>query len=651
MLPTMTQPDYKLAEQTAYDKSRMVLDLSETPRVVQALLDMEDISDALDQEQEAKLVSYIKALADVSHSKISQRYDSWKAADQAHDVYVDPTSTDFREKAVIGDTRAITDTVITYQMAALAGRNPMFQLEGLNAKSRKPAMLLERVLHQQMRRTGGEARLAQLLLDSARYGFAPTKITWDGQRNQNIIHNANPRLTFPDPRVPWGNWNDMSFVVLSSPASISQLLRTGLYPKLAKYRKLHECPTGAGRFSWFSHTNVWQAGRGLSVDPTENLSGTSTSSFKVGDSHIIDEAWFILSGYELGLPNYGLVWVVATVLDEKYIIRLQLSPYGRQFPMVYGSLYHDVHKTYGQSLYDLLLPLHDMATWLLRSRIDNVRAALSNLIFADPTQVNIPDLIERNPWGIVRTLPGVKPGDGVFIANVPDVTRGHWQDIMALSDLKQRMSAASDAQQGVPTSDVRSATEIARLTQLGSQRLGVASRITSALTIRPMVEMMVSNIQDAITFDASIRVNDQMPSQLVAMAKDGYIDVDIQALQGNIDYLVIDGTLPIEPTRSPETWVNVMQVVHQTGLDMEYNIGQMAEEAVRSMGVSDLDRFRISDEERQAKGLSPQQQISMMERMRGSNPTVMPQEQLARQVERGNLVSQSTLQGRGRAAA
>lgn len=58
------------------------------------------------------------------------------------------------------------------------------------------------------------------------------------------------------------------------------------------------------------------------------------------------------------------------------------------------------------------------------------------------------------------------------------MTQSHWSDIGALSDLKQRLSAASDAQQGMPTADgIRSATEIARLTQLGSQRLGVLSRI------------------------------------------------------------------------------------------------------------------------------------------------------------------------------
>ena len=73
----------------------------------------------------------------------------------------------------------------------------------------------------------------------------------------------------------------------------------------------------------------------------------------------------------------------------------------------------------------------------MRSRVDNVQAALNNLIFVDPTQVSIPDLIDRNPHGVVRTLPGAKPGDGVFISQVPDVTKGHWGDITQLSELKQ----------------------------------------------------------------------------------------------------------------------------------------------------------------------------------------------------------------------
>ena len=283
--------------------------------------------------------------------------------------------------------------------------------------------------------------------------------------------------------------------------------------------------------------------------------------------------------------------------------------------------------------------MHDIATYLLRSRIDNVSAALNNLIFVDPTQVSVPDLIDRNPWGVVRTLPGTKPGDGVFIAQVPDVTRGHFNDIAAMSEFKQRVSAASDAQQGMPTSDgIRTATEIQRLTQLGSQRLGVISRVMSATTIRPMVRMMVGNIQDSLTMEGSIKVDPtNMPNQLSSVVEDGYLDYEVSKdLQGDIDYLVIDGTLPLEPTRNAETWMNMLQIMQQTGLNMEYNAGQIAEEAIRAMGITDMDRFRISQEELQAKGASPSQQLSLMEKMRGAN--VQSQEQVQNEVQKGNLV-------------
>lgn len=618
---------------TAHDG--VIVDLS---RFASRLVNYDDISADLSDEEECKLVDYVKAMLDMSHARIRRRYDHWQLADRAHDVWVPPDATRFKEKAVIADTRAIADTVLTYVMAAITGRNPMFQLEGQNRKSRRGAMILERVLHQQMRRTGSEARLAQQVLDTIRYGFAPTKVVWNAQSNQNNIVNADPRRTFPDPRVNWGDWENMQFIVFTDFQSYDAISRTGLYPKLKKFPELRY-RKDSPKTGWDAHKFHREEGRGLSIDPTlaNERSNSQVANFTLGDARSIDEAWFTLAGEQIGIPGIEQVWLVCTVIDESVVIRFQLNPYGRQFPAVIGGLFFDSHKTYSQSLYDLLLPMHDIATWLLRSRIDNVQAALNNLIFADPTMVSIPDLVDRNPWGVVRTLPGAKPGEGFFIAQVPDVTKGHWNDIAALSDLKQRVAAAGDAQQGMPTTDVRTATEIARLTQLGSQRLGVLSRVLSATTVRPMVRMMVQNIQDALAFEGSVRVDpNNMPSSLASLVEDGYIDFDVtKDLQGDIDYLVIDGTLPLEPTRNAETWLNMLQVMQQTGLIMEYKAGLIAEEAIRSMGVTDLDRFRISPEERQ-NGPTPSQEMAMMERMRGAN--VVNEENLQREIERGNLI-------------
>ena len=615
-------------------ESNVVVDLS---RHINKLQNYEDISADLSDEEESKIVQYVKAMVDMSHDKIKNRYDHWREADMAHDVYVKPSSTKFREKAVIADTRAVADTVTTYLMSALAGRNPMFMLEGLNRKSRKVAAVLERVLHQHMRRTAGEARMAQMLLDSVRYGFAPTKIVWDSKYNQSKIVNFDPRRVFPDPRVQWGDWENMQYVVCSDFQSYNALVQSGLYPKLKMFPGLRTI--SPMKNSWNAHRFQQEKGRGLSIDPAESLqknNATQGAFFTLGDARMVDEAWIKLSGAEINIPSIETIYLVVAILDEQVCIRFQLNPYGQQLPFAFGGLFQDSHKTYGQSLYDILLPLHDIATWLLRSRIDNVQAALNNLIFVDPTQVSVPDLVDRNPYGIVRTLPGTKPGDGVFIAQVPDVTKGHWNDIGQLGELKQRLSAASDAQQGMPTGEVRTATEIARLTQLGSQRLGGLARIMSATTVRPMVRMMIANIQDALAYDGSIKMDPyNMPTQLADMVDDGYIDFSVQDLQGDIDYLVIDGSLPIEPTRNAETWMNMLKVMGETGLNMEYNTAKIAEEAIRAMGISDLDQFRISKEQ-QAQGPSPSQQMSLMEKMRGAS--VQPNEDVQREVQAGNLI-------------
>lgn len=618
----------------------LVVDLSQH---INKLVGYEDISDDLTDEQETALVDYVRNMQKMSYDKISRRYSHWQEADRAHDVYVPADATRFREKAVMADTRAISDTVLTYMMAALAGRNPMFQIEGLNRKSRQPAAILERLLHQHMRRTGGEAKMAQLFLDSIRYGFAPTKVTWDAKKNTNVITNFDPRRAFPDPRVQWGDWERMQFISFVDYASTSSLLASGQYPKMNKYPMLRQSMTsgqGAGS-GWDAH-NAWykDEGRGYNIDPlepTNNDAAVKGTLFSLQKSRIIDETWVRLNGYEVGVPQLDQIWMVVTILDEKVVIRCQLNPYGRQFPVVIGGMYHDAHKTYSQSLYDVLLPMHEISTWMLRSRIDNVQLALQNLIFADPTQINIGDLINRNPWNIVRTLPGVEPGKGLFIANIPDITQSHWSDIAAIGDLKQRVSAASDAQQGMPTSDgIRSATEIQRLTQLGSQRLGVLSRIASASTVRPLIHMMVGNLQDAVSMEGSIKMPSEQSAGLLApMVNEGYLDFNIADLQGQIEYLVVDGTLPIEPTRNAETWMNMLQVINSSGLQMEYKTGRVVEEAIRSMGVSDIDQYKISQEEA-AQGMTPSQQLSVMEKMRGAS--VQPQANIEQQLQAGNII-------------
>ena len=90
--------------------------------------------------------------------------------------------------------------------------------------------------------------------------------------------------------------------------------------------------------------------------------------------------------------------------------------------------------------------------------------------------------------------------------------------------------------------------------------------------------MMVANIQDFFAPEGSIRISDSdSASSVVDMIQDGYLDFGLKDIQGEIEYLVVDGTLPLEPTRNAETWITMLRTLNETVMAMEYNSGKIVE--------------------------------------------------------------------------
>ena len=89
---SLTTTNYR-AEYTPLNDG-IVVDLSDHAN---KLLAYEDISSDLSDTQENKLVDYVKSAMQMSYDRISRRHTHWNEADRAHDVYVRPDATSFRE--------------------------------------------------------------------------------------------------------------------------------------------------------------------------------------------------------------------------------------------------------------------------------------------------------------------------------------------------------------------------------------------------------------------------------------------------------------------------------------------------------------------------------------------------------------------------
>tara|TARA_R100001594_G_scaffold32864_3_gene61059 strand:+ start:7949 stop:10192 length:2244 start_codon:yes stop_codon:yes gene_type:complete len=611
-----------------------VLPDQQGPEAVGNALNRDDnAAEWLDQETERKLVDYARAHFDLSYDRISDRYQYWRDSEVTHDIYV-PASIVERSnssqrsfntgsmsqaeasgryskgKTKVIDSiktpysRAISDTICTYNLAIFGGAPP-FKLESSGPDDqRRAAKILEHQLHRNMRKVGYEQRLYQIFLDNNRYGMSPVACFYgvDG----NVPVNIDPWAYFPDPRVTSQNRHEAEFVGYRSWASRTTLHRRNHYQNLDRLEQNRPST------SWRSNSYLKEVIRGQSIDPalasaSEELSGAGS---KIGYAHILNTLYVYCDPRRFNIPApFGLYRIV--IADETVIIQFDKSPYPHdQIPVIHGEANYDAHRTFATSLYDLLMPLQRYQDWLLRTRVENVQSIVQNRLVVDPNRVNIRDILDPNAARLIRTLPGSNPSEALMPLTIPDATRNYWQDMDTAGQLMQRVAAASDTAQGIQAETQRTATEIARLTSLGQQRLGMQARLLSASTMRPLVRQMVSNLQyfqiDGGTVSLQEEVTPENPQ--------GMVSYNRSEILGDFDYVVVDGTLPTSPEENSENITRAIRVLTETGASQGWDMSKFVERLIESFGFSDVENWKAA----------PQQ--------------MMPDEQIQQELAAGNIL-------------
>jgi hypothetical protein len=637
------------------------VEASRSPEAVaNALLADDNAAEAVCDKTRGKLLDFMQACFDLSHDKISRRYHYWQEAEQAHDLYV-PTQvierikrgkSKGRTKPRIIDTirtpyaRAILDVNATYMLAVFGGFPP-FKIEPVRKASLLGAKVIETELSANMRRIGYERHIYQMAVDQGRYGMSPMACFY-GQKGNQLL-NLDPWDYFPDPRVSAQNRDEADFVGTRGTASLTALRRRGIYACLDDLEPGDE-PT----FSWACNRDVRERIRGQSIDPTAPThTEKSRKEYKLGRARVVNTLYAFFDPKEIaGVPApFGLYRI--TAVDEKHIVLFDKCPWPHQrIPIVHGEADYDAHKNFGSSTYDLLMPLQRFQDWLLRSRVENVQSIIQARLIVDPNRVHIGDILEPNSARMIRALPGVNPKDAILPVDVPDATKGFWQELDTAGQLMQRLMAANDTAQGVQTDTERTATEIARLTALGQQRQGTRARLLSATMIRDLVGMMVKNIQ---YFGIHGGIT-KLPAEL-AKSADGWYEWKHGEILGEFDYVVTDGTLPVDPRANPANLLRAIRILGETGMFSKWSADKFIEQYLTISGFVDLDTWRLTPEQARKQQQMMQQQMTaqdpnaqaaltgaaaQMAQATGQAPQmtnqVVPDDQIARDRERGNVV-------------
>lgn len=609
-----------------------------------ALTADDDAASLLPEDTERKLVDLVRNYFQLSYEYIEQRYTHWHEAEIAHDVYVPASQLDQKSKSnartrngfkprlvdVIKTpfSRAINDTICTYFLAIFGG-NPAFKIEPAGKRgNRQSAKILETELHYNMRRIGWESKLYQMVLDGNRYGMAPTANFWGS--DGNAVVNLDPYSYFPDPRVTAQNRHESEFVGWRHWASMSALRRRNQYSPA----KLALLETSKPATSWECNQRVREAIRGQSVDQSDpTRPNNMTGAFQMGSAHVLNTLYLWFDPHQVNIPApFGLYRII--VADEKHIVRFDTAPYPHGgFPITHAEIGHDAHKTFAQGGYDLMMPLQRFQDWLLRARVENVQAIIANRLVADPTKVNINDILTPNAARLIRTLPGQDPNTAFKTIEIADATRSYWSDLDATGQLMQRLMAANDTAQGVQTETGRTATEIARLTSLGQQRLGTSARLFSATAVRPMVRQMIANLQ-AFGIEGGYV---QLPAPFNTK-DEGWYQWSQSEILGEYDYAIVDGTLPVDPMENSDSirrGIELLVSAQAQGYARDYDINLLVERQLQAWGWMDPSQFKYKEGQQSPPPFAPPQN------------QVMPDGQIAQQLQAGNLVPAAQAQAMG----
>lgn len=605
-----------------------------------------------------------------AENALSSRHEAWRRSERTYRVFVDPQEIQgpqeiiqteveslytYPTSIVVPLSFAITQTLVAFWMTLFTTDKPYLRVGWMDQDSEGPARAQELLLQQQLGYNGYELFLYQWLLDAVRYGLSPAKIGWDNvYRNQtvrrfmdfpgpegplrfqlshkervleyegNTFEVIDPFSWRPDNRWPTSQFQRGNYCGESMYRSYYELKR---WQDLGIYQHVDEVPKKTS--PEYFRDSVSDRER---ITQTNNYFGTSFENYGSDSLNLVEEVTLDLIPDEHDLSSSTDVerWIV-TLVNRTVIVRAEPFPFDHNdYPYALLESSPDRFAFVNPGLIEIMEPVHQHITWFLNSMIENARKSLNDRLVVDPDVVNMDDVLKPSAGKVIRInskywgFPNIAKG-AVFPLPVSDVNAQNYKHVGFLIDLVQKISAANDTIQGQLSQEDRSATEVAGASQQGAQRLRMLGKIFSAQGLVPLTKQLVQNNMQLLSQETYVKTVGGLEQEYQGIGRaisGNGIQISPADIQGLFHFPVSDASSPLDPVRFARTWVQIMQVTLQNpAMAQQVNLGKVWSEMVKGMGVNDPSRL-----------LLPQVQV-------------MPDQQLAAQVQQGNLVPTGQQQG------
>jgi hypothetical protein len=625
--------------------------------------------------QHAHVIEYLLRRLRWSEQKMAQFYPRWRANEIRLQAHVTPESYERILKAqadggappqptqiVVPYMWASQQTIVTYMLHTFAGRKPIHQVGAYRGEQVKRAKNIETLLQYNSDYQRYVWALVNFFNNGELYGVAIQRNNWRREERMKTVTRApdprtqmlmaamggtaqptrvrerhvcfegnetamvSPYMFFPDPRVPMVEApHKGEFIFTRAFEGRHILLREEAAGRL-KWVKYAGAAPNAGSNLWASADSA--AGMRAWGDSLV-AGGAYPDHSAVANNFQVDQGSVEIIPAELGLgpSRYPEKWMF-TILNSRQIVQAEpldlnhgMHPYTVAEPNSFGHAFGQL----GTS--DFLAPFQDLMSWLVNSHMFNVRAVLNNFLVVDPTRVEIDDLLDPQPGGILRLKPSpwgqIKPADAVMQLPMGDVTRSNLSDFQLLQRLGNDLTGASDNMRGNQDSGGRkTATEVRTSFEAAASRLAAKAMIYSAQSLTQSAAQWTSNYQQFLTTEMELAV---LGSDVLGMNGENSVRITPEAIEGDYYFPIHDGTLPLDRVALLDVWQKIFEVAatEPTGaIRGQYDIAGIFDFIGQLSGAQNLSQFKITAANPEA--VQQQAQAGNLVPLPGSAPGQMP---------------------------
>jgi hypothetical protein len=615
-----------------------------------------------DQDLHKAVERRLEAVLRAARDKAQPRLESFDTLELLYLQYADPAAlaedgspkNPHPRSIVVPYSLAAVQTCVSHWYTAWTMRTPWMSLRSLNPARDRAAEALEAVLDANHMEDLTNVKLWALLLDSAKWGQGRLGTSWrsthqemletyqvpapgllgmllppqtveqtvlrlssEGQVNQVI----NPRCYFPDPNVPGWDPQGGNYVAIKSRRSISDLWRRqqegdyfNIDHLLKKQLPYGDTTTDVGRLE--EVPGQTDLARNYPTGQ-EDLAFRDVYTIYIW---IMPRYWRTDGGQSLGNRTAPELWVFSKV--GNVIIQAQpLEMNHGKFPIAAINSQLDVHTLFPPGDLEVIQGLQEHADFLYNSRQAQLRLGVYGALFYDPKVFEEADLLSSRPGIRARLRPGRPAGPiSQFIheLNTSDTSSSYYQDLGFQGAMIEKALGAVDILQGIPARGERSATEMSGVLQNAQTRAGARGSVMFNQGMIPFGRMEISDAQQFMSKERWVRLTENAAKKWGLQDPRALISPDvIQDPNGELYVVPAPPNAPTNRSAMGQMWLAfAVQIAQDPLLSQQFDAVAMLKEGARLSGARNIEEFVKQ----------PPTEV-----------TVMPDEQVLAETERGNL--------------